>query len=36
MQEREYQYQILDKKFSKLTDLAKAYTQEGSKDELVS
>lgn len=35
MQEREYQYQILDKKFSQLTDLAKAYTQEGSKDELV-
>lgn len=35
MQEREHQYRALDRSFLQMTDLAKAYTQDGEKDELV-
>lgn len=35
MQQREQVYRSLDRSFIQLTDLAKAYTQDGTKDELV-
>lgn len=35
MQEREAQYRAIDPKFSKITDISRAYTVDGTKDELV-
>lgn len=35
MQEREFQYKALDRSFIAMNDIAKAYTQDGTKNELV-